>query len=139
MGPKVAGRLRYTALAVLLGGSALVIGVVSGSPDGRTAKSEALADAVGPVATSSSPNALFWADTVRVDALDGTALSVHSVRHPELVPYIVGVDHETIFVPTGPVLAPQPGVEVGSSFYFTGFSGTRETPPPYVRALRIFR
>jgi hypothetical protein len=80
-----------------------------------------------------------WADTVQIDGIDGNNLSVHSIRHPELTPYVVEADQNTIFQRVaGSLFAPQPGLETGSQFYFTGVSATGGTPPPYVRALRIF-
>ena len=90
-------------------------------------------------ATTTTPIPNPWADTVQIDAIDGDTLSVHSVRHSELAPYTVQADQNTIFqrVP-GSLFAPQPGLQVGSTFYFTGIGSTAGSPPPSVHALRIF-
>jgi hypothetical protein len=89
--------------------------------------------------TAAPSNGNTWADTVEIDGIDGDTLHVHSVRHPDLVAYDIQADRKTIFERApGSLFAPQPGLEVGSIISFTGVSATGGTPPPFVRALRIF-
>ncbi len=89
-------------------------------------------------ATRASPNPNFWADTVQVDRVEGSTLTVHSVRHPALAPYIVEADTNTIFMAVGGSFAPTPGVDIGTRFYFTGIGQAAGIPPERVRALRLF-
>jgi hypothetical protein len=126
--------MRLRACAVALAFAAVLVGASATPSAARATRHDHVATTTTAIASSRS-----WADTVQIDRVDGNTLDVHSVRHPELAPYIVAVDQDTIYqrAPGSP-FAPQPGLDVGSRFYFTGASATGGTPPAWVRAVRIF-